>query len=100
MSKYQFTPQAVNDLFEIWGYIAKDNPDAADTVEAAVFRACDFLADSPRAGQQRTDLTHLPVRFWLVQPYANYLLVYDPSKEPLRIIRVLHGARDLPSVLT
>jgi len=28
-----------------------------------------------------------------------YLIVYDPDKRPLQIIRILHGARDLPSVL-
>ena len=47
MSKYQFTPQAVADLFEIWTFIAQDNPTAADRVEEAVYRACNFLADSP-----------------------------------------------------
>jgi len=26
MSSYQFTPQAVEDLFEIWSYIAGDDP--------------------------------------------------------------------------
>ena len=45
------------------------------------------------------DLTPLPVRFWVVQPYSNYLIVYDPEKKPLQIIRILHGARDLPSLL-
>jgi plasmid stabilization system protein ParE len=49
MSGYQFTPQAVADLFDIWSFIAQDNPAAADRVEDAVFRACDFLADSPFA---------------------------------------------------
>jgi plasmid stabilization system protein ParE len=64
-----------------------------------VFRACDLLADSPFAGRARKDLTPLPVRFWVVHPYSKYLIVYDPEKKPLQIIRVLHGARDLPSVL-
>jgi plasmid stabilization system protein ParE len=99
MKKYQFTPQAAGDLSEIWNFIAKDNPEAADRVEEAVFRACDLLADSPFAGRPRKDLTPLPVRFWVVHPYSKYLIVYDPEKKPLQIIRVLHGARDLPSVL-
>src|SRR6476619_5330116 len=98
MNKYQFTPQAVTDLFEIWSFIARENPVAADRVEEAVYRACDFLADSPLVGRTRKELTPLPVRFWLVQPYSNYLIVYDPEKKPLRIIRILHSARDLPSV--
>jgi toxin ParE1/3/4 len=99
MIRYQFTPQAVADLFDIWSFIAEDNPAAADRVEEAVFRACDLLADSPLAGRIRKVLTALPVRFWVVQPYSNYLIVYRPENEPLRIIRILHAARDLPTVL-
>jgi antitoxin ParD1/3/4 len=99
MSKYQFTPQAVADLFEVWSFIAQDNPTAADRVEEAVYRACDFLADSPLVGRIRKELTPLPVRFWVVQPYLNYIIVYDPEKKPLQIIRIFHSARDLPSVL-
>ena len=100
MSRYEFTPQATDDLLDIWAFIARDNPEAADRVEEAVHRACDLLADSPLAGRMRKDLTSLDLRFWVVHPYSNYLVVYDPSKKPLQIIRILHGARDLPSLLT
>jgi len=99
MSRYQFTPQAAKDLFDIWSFITKDNTEAADRVEAAIFRSCDLLADSPLAGRTRKDLTSLPLRFWVVSPYSNYLIVYDPESNPLRVIRILHGARDLPSIL-
>jgi len=99
MSRYQFTPQAVADLFDIWSFIARDNPAAADRVEEAALRACDFLADSPMAGQIRGELTPLPVRFWVVQPYPSYLIVYDPESEPLRVIRILHSARDVSTAL-
>jgi plasmid stabilization system protein ParE len=37
MNKYQFTPQAVTDLFDIWSFIAEDNPAAADRVVEAAF---------------------------------------------------------------
>ena len=99
MQRYQFTPQAADDLAEIWSYIAKDNPEAADRVEEAAFRACELLSTSPLAGRVRADLTSLPVRFWSVLPYRNYLIVYDPSATPLQILRILHAARDLPSIL-
>jgi len=99
MSRYQFTPQATDDLLDIWSFIARDSPEAADRVEEAVFRACDLLADSPVAGRTRKDLTSLPLRFWVAHPYSNYLIVYDPAARPLQIVRILHGARDLPSVL-
>jgi antitoxin ParD1/3/4 len=99
MSSYQFTPQAVRDLLDIWSFIAQDNRDAADRVEAAVFRACELVAESPLAGRMRKDVTPLPLRFWVVHPYSNYLIVYDPESKPLHVIRILHGARDLSSVL-
>ncbi len=86
MSEYQFTPEAVGDLLDIWSFIARDNPRAADRVEAAIFRACDLLADSPLAEHTRTDLTPLPLLFWIVQPYSNYFIVYDPKKKPLQVI--------------
>jgi antitoxin ParD1/3/4 len=99
MSRYLFTPQAVADLFDIWSFIVQDNPTAADRVENAVFQACDLLTDSPLAGRTRKELTPLPVRFWVVQPYTNYLIVYDPETSPLQIIRILHSARDVPALL-
>jgi plasmid stabilization system protein ParE len=99
MSEYQFTPQAVDDLFAIWSYIAEENPDAANRVEEAVYAACGFLAESPRAGRTREDLTALPVRFWLVQPFRNCWIVYDPQSKPLQVMRILHPARNIAAVL-
>jgi antitoxin ParD1/3/4 len=99
MSKYQFTPQASDDLIDIWSFIARDDFDAAERVESAIFQACELLSKSPLAGQIRKDLTSLPLRFWLVHPYRNYFIVYNPESKPVQIIRIIHGTRDLPSVL-
>jgi antitoxin ParD1/3/4 len=99
MRLWQFAPRARQDLFEVWDYIAKDNPEAADRVSQAILLACDLLSHSPLAGSVRKDLTPLPVRFWIVQPYVNYVIVYDPEKKPLPILRILHGARNLPTLL-
>ena len=57
------------------------------------FRA---LAAMPGMGHFRQDLTEAPLLFW---PVASYLIVYRPETEPLEIIRVLHGARDLIEIL-
>jgi plasmid stabilization system protein ParE len=35
MSSYQFTPQAARNLLDIGSFIAQDNRNAADRVEAA-----------------------------------------------------------------
>lgn len=47
--------------------------------------------DTPLAGRIREDLTALPLRFWLVQPYRNYLIVYRPETKPLQVIRIIHA---------
>lgn len=99
MTSVQFTPQALADLFDIWSFIAKDNPVAADRVEDAICRACELLAREPLIGRERSELTKLPVRFWVVQPYSSYLIVYRPEKKPLQVVRILHAARDLPKTL-
>jgi plasmid stabilization system protein ParE len=100
MSRYQFTPQAAGDLFEIWSYIARDNLEAANRVEEAIYKACDLLAEGPLRGHAREDLTKHPLRFWTVQPYPNYIIVYHPKTHPLQIIRILHGTRNIAAILS
>src|SRR5438046_870475 len=96
MSSYLLTPLAEDDLFALWSYIAQDNIAAADKVEAQIYAACAFLSSTPREGHFRPDLTPLPVRFWTVPHFPNYIVVYDPIFNPVRIIRILHGAVDIP----
>ena len=100
MSRHQFTPQAADDLFEIWSFIAGDSVEAADRVEAAIYDACTLLAEGPLLGQGRTDLTNLPLRFWPAQRFPTYIIVYDPATSPLQIIRILHGMRDVRRILS
>jgi plasmid stabilization system protein ParE len=95
MSPYALTPQAEDDLFEIWSYIHLDSPEAADRVEEAVYDACSFLSQSPGAGHRRVDIADEPVRFWPVTRYRDYVIVYDPTTRPIAILRILHGARNL-----
>jgi antitoxin ParD1/3/4 len=95
MTLYRLTSKAEGDLRSIWCYIAVDNVEAADRVENAIYDACAFLAKSPMRGHQRKDLTSLPVRFWTLGRYRSYVIVYDPAIEPLKIIRIFHGARNI-----
>lgn len=98
MKSYRLTQVAEDDLFEIWVFIATDNPEAADRLEGDILDACARLVGRPGLGHYRRDLTDKPVRFFAVR--ATYLIVYDPATEPLEIIRILHGARDVAAELT
>ena len=99
MSQYRLTPQALDDLFQIWSFVAETNVEAANRVEEAIMAACELAANSPMAGSIRDDLTDHPVRFWLVQPWQTYWVVYDPSATPVHIIRILHTSRDISPLL-
>ena len=93
MKAYRLTSKAEGDLFTIWSFIAPDNLEAADRLEAEIFHACQQVADKPDLGHFRRDLTQKPVRFFTIR--GTCLIVYDPAREPLEILRVLHGARDV-----
>jgi len=95
----QFTPQAVDDLDDIWWFIAKDSREAADRVEAEIVASCRRLAKHPLMGVKRQDITRLRARFWTVTRFPNYVIVYRPEMIPLQVIAVLHGKRDLKRVL-
>lgn len=96
---FRLTPDAINDLDEIWLFIAKDDPDAANAVEAEIWGACALLAEEPRMGRLRSDLIGLPVRFWTIPRYPNYIVVYKPDEKPVVILRVIHGMRDIKRIL-
>lgn len=95
MSRYAFTPAAARDLNEIWDYIAEDNPRAADEVLGEIEDAVESLANHPRMGHRRDDLADEPLRVW---PVYSYLIVYRPETQPLEVVRVVSGYRDLFSL--
>jgi antitoxin ParD1/3/4 len=96
---FQFTPQATEDLDAIWWFIAENNREAADRVEMEILATCRQLTKYPLMGIRRQDITLLPVRFWTVTKFPNYLIVYRPETVPLQVVGVLHGKRNLKEVL-
>jgi plasmid stabilization system protein ParE len=96
---FQLTPRALDDLDVIWNYIAADSMDAANRVESAILAACSGLARRPQLGSKRIEITPLPVRFWTVSRFPNFIVVYRPQTSPLQVIAVLHGKRDIKKFL-
>ncbi len=97
MPRFILSPEAEHDLDLIKTYLLES---AGLSVARKVLRelqeAIRFLASQPDAGHFREDLTDAPVRFWSV---FSYLVVYDPRKRPIEIVRVLHGNRDVAAIL-
>ncbi|MFZ0320753.1 MAG: type II toxin-antitoxin system RelE/ParE family toxin [Candidatus Sulfotelmatobacter sp.] len=96
MPAYVLSPDALQDLQNIWDFIASDNAAAADKLENEFFEAFEMLAERPRMGHTRSDLTERDVRFW---PIGSYLVVYRSIPAALEIVAVLHGARDVAEVI-
>ena len=97
--RIRFAPQAAEDLDAVWWVIAEDDRDTADRVEREILVTCHRLAKHPRMGTKRRDITPLPVRFWTVTRFPNYVIVYRPETVPMQVVAVLHGKRDLKKVL-
>jgi len=96
MPTYVLSPDALQDLQDIWDFIAFDNAQAADQLEDEFFEAFEKLARQPRMGHTRSDLTERDVRFWST---GSYLIVYRERLEHLQVLAVLHGSRDVPEVI-
>jgi antitoxin ParD1/3/4 len=98
-SAYRFTTTALDDLDDIWTYIAADSVDAANRVESTILKACESVAKYPLLGSKRAEISPLPVRFWVVTRYPNFILVYRPESKPLQIIAELHGKRNIKRLM-
>jgi plasmid stabilization system protein ParE len=96
MTPYILAPEALQDLQELWDYIATENLDAADRMIDALFAAFERLAAMPGLGHRREDLTDRPLRFWTVDAY---LVIYRAEQTPIEIVAVTRGGRDIPRLL-
>ena len=97
MKRVTLSPEAARDIREIWAFIAQDSIKAARRVRLQILDACQKLAENPGIGHSREDLTDKSVLFW---PVGSYLIIYNPVRRPVEIVRVVHGARDVPSLLS
>ena len=92
--------QATADLIEIADYIAADNPEAAEAFLDAAEATFEFIASLPSVG--RTFRFQSPategMRVWRVDGFERYLIVYRDVEHRIDIVRVLHTARDFPSL--
>jgi plasmid stabilization system protein ParE len=88
---FDLHPAAVQDITEIWEFIANDDPAAATRFREEILQAIRKLAELPHLGHKRADLTACPLRFQLVR---DYLVAYALDQYPVVVIAVIHGRRN------
>ncbi|WP_162233294.1 type II toxin-antitoxin system RelE/ParE family toxin [Sphingomonas sp. Leaf33] len=89
MSGLQWASSALTDLASIDQYHRQDHIDVADELTERIISAARFLSATPMAGPVSPGGN----RKWRVAG-TPYIIFYRPSSRQVRILRVLHGARD------
>ncbi len=97
MDPFQLTEEAIFDLDAIWLYLLeREGLETADRIVTDIFNGFYRLAENPFIGHRRADLTRRNVLFYRV---FSYLVIYQPASNPLQILSVLHGKRNVSRIL-
>ena len=90
---YVTSDLADQDILDIALHVAqKSSIGAADRLADRFFETFNLLAQSPMMGRSRPELAPLLRSF----PVNNYIIFYRVIEYGVAIVRVVHGARDLP----
>lgn len=91
---FRLSIPALRDLREISRHIAADSPTRALRLAKNLLSKCDSLGHDPVIGRTRDDLD-IGLRGF---PVGDYLIFYKATDIQVEIVRILHGARDLPAI--
>lgn len=100
MAEFILAPCVEDELWAIWEYIARDNPDAATRVVEAAYETFKVLAANPTFGRVRKfhNSRLKGARSWLVSSFENYVIFYRATSEGIEVLHVYHGARDIDAL--
>lgn len=90
MAEVRWAQRARDDLREIWRFIARDSPGAADAQVERILFATERLESYPESGRVLPEFPRLGYRELIV---TSYRVVYRVQKDTVWIAAVLHGAR-------
>jgi toxin ParE1/3/4 len=85
---------AESDLLDVWSYIARDNPDAADRFLDLIDEKLALLAEFPEIGRRRDDLAPRLRSF----PVGRYVIFYRLSEPGIEVACVLSAYRDIETL--
>ena len=91
--------QARRELAAALRWIARDNKLAAAALNEAVKTAATQIGAFPECGRNALELVREPYRLLPLRGFP-YILVYNSDRRPPAIVRIVHGARDLPDLLS
>jgi len=100
LSPSLLSPQAWQDALDIVRYIAADNPDVAARFVPAVEATCAQLLALPGMGSVQNVVHEGLQDVWVlsVTGFEHYLIFYTSVGKHVQVIRILHAARDFPTI--
>lgn len=96
--RIQLLPAARKDLFGMGAYIATDSCEAAIRYLDKIHSKIQLLSSHPRMGHRPKD-PYLKKRGYRVLVVDSYLVFYVIQRTAIKIRRIIHGSKDLKSIL-
>lgn len=94
MKKLVISDEAAHDIEEIYEFLYLRNARVAAELTAELIRIFQLLTEQPLMGKNRDEL-HPGLRSF---PVGKHIIFYLINPGKIVIARVLHGARDLPTL--
>jgi toxin ParE1/3/4 len=89
------TAQTEMDLADILRYLEERSPAAAERLATAIEERCERLAQFPALGRAREELAE-GLRSIAVE---RYVVFYRVTTTAVEVLRMLHGARDIDTIM-
>ena len=98
MAQFRLTRPALCDLEEIVTYLTLEaSAEVSERIEAKLFNAFADLTRLQVLGHRRLDVPRKGLLFYVVDPYL--IAFRREENNAVMILRVLHGRRDVPTIL-
>ncbi|MBV9654989.1 MAG: type II toxin-antitoxin system RelE/ParE family toxin [Acetobacteraceae bacterium] len=91
-----YSGAALDDLDQIFDYIAADNPGRARAYIEDIRRTCRELCETPLIGTERADLRP---GLRVLSLWRRVVVAYEMSEHELIVLRVFASGRDYEAIL-
>ena len=94
-------PRAESDIDSHCDFFAEKSVEEALVFDRAVFETFDRLCEMPFIGTERqySNPKLSEIRLWFVKDFEKYLIFYRVFGNYIEIVRVLHSAQNVESIL-
>jgi toxin ParE1/3/4 len=100
MSRYILDPCVEDELWGIWHFITRNNPDAAARVIEAARETFKMLAANAGLGRRRRfrNPRLKDTRSWRISGFENHLIFYRAVADGIQVNHIYHGAQDIDAL--